>query len=257
MRVRATASGAEAVRLFAERPARRARARHRPARRRRPRRLPGPARAWRGGAGAVPDRARRADRPPQRLPRRRRRLPDASRSRSRSCWSASMRSCAAAPPRRTRSAAGLVLDPAAHAVVHDGERGRADADRVPAAGRARRAARRGRPPRARSSPPAGPTARSCTTTRSTPTSPASAASSATPARRRPSRRHAASATCSDELPPPPARRLAGDAGGRPRRAARGRERRCSPSGVRSRGVERAARQRRGAGRGAVGQAGPA
>ena len=42
--------------------------------------------------------------------------------------------------------------------------------------------RRGRPPRARSSPPAGPTARSSTTTRSTPTSRGSGASCATPAR---------------------------------------------------------------------------
>ena len=125
-------------------------------------------------------------RPPQRLPRRRRRLPhQAVRARR----AARPRPRAAAPraPRRAAPSrpAGLMLDPAAHAIAHGDARVAADADRVPAAGRARRAARRGRPPRRRSSPPAGPTARSSTTTRSTPTSRASAASCARPAPPRP------------------------------------------------------------------------
>ena len=125
--------------------------------------------------GAVPHRARRAARPAQRLPRRRRRLPDQA-VRARRAARPRRTRCCAAPARPSRaSPTGLVARPG-------GARDRRTASaRVPLTPTEFRllaalAARpgRGRAPRARSSPRAGPTARSCTTTRSTPTSRGSA-----------------------------------------------------------------------------------
>ena len=96
-------------------------------------------------------------------------------------------------PAAEPTAAGVVLDPTAHALVQDGTRialtpteFRLLAALAASPGTVLR--------RARSSPPAGPTARSCTTTRSTPISHGSAASCAPPARRTRSRPCVASAT---------------------------------------------------------------
>ena len=95
-------------------------------------------------AGAVPDRARRADRSAQRFQRRRRRLRDQA-VRHRGGGRAAARAAAARrhPIPRRRAVTGLALDPVAAGRLARRTHADADADRVPAAGRARGPARQG------------------------------------------------------------------------------------------------------------------
>ena len=151
------------------RSARRARGRHRAAGRRRARRLPGAARARHAGARAVPDRPRRPGRPARRLQRGRRRLPDEAVRVRRAGRAAARAAAPRAAPDGALEAAGLRLDPA-RTPCRAAAASCADADGVPAAGRARRAAGRGGAAPRAGRAPGGRTARSCTTTRSTPTS---------------------------------------------------------------------------------------
>ena len=140
--------------------------------------------------GAVPHRARRAARPPQRLPRRRRRLPDQA-VRARGAARARRRAAcgAAAPAPRPPTTGTARARPGCRTRSSHGERAialtptefRLLAALAAQPGRRSCAARR-------SSRPAGPTARSSTTTRSTPTSPGSGASCARRARPTRSRR---------------------------------------------------------------------
>ena len=121
-----------------------------------------------------------------RVPRRRRRLRHEA-VRARRGGRAAPGAPAPQRRRRCHDAAGLRLDPATHARRCRRRLVRADADRVPAARRARCAAGRGGRAGGARAQPAGRTARSSTTTRSTRTSRGSGASSASCRGRRRSR----------------------------------------------------------------------